>query len=111
MRERTSMRAFMQGVRAHRTELLEAARGLPALLTALLRREHGAAAETSQREIAELRAELAAAGRRRDALTLGAVLLLGGALWLGAGAAHAWLGWTLLAAGLVRFASGLRRSP
>ena len=49
------------------------------------------------------------AGRRRDAVTLGAALLLAGLIWLVAGHGYPWLGWALLAAGLAKLAYGLWR--
>jgi hypothetical protein len=59
--------------------------------------------------LSELREEMRAAGRRRDAVTLGAALLLAGMIWLVAGRGYPWLGWALLAAGLAKLAYGLWR--
>jgi hypothetical protein len=56
-----------------------------------------------------LRGEWRAAGRRRDAVTVGAALLLGGLVWLGVARGPDWLGWLLLAAGVVKIAYGLWR--
>ncbi|MBV8341211.1 MAG: ubiquinone biosynthesis regulatory protein kinase UbiB [Gammaproteobacteria bacterium] len=110
MRERTSVRAFLQGLRTHRTGLLEAAHELPALLRQLLRRSPAAPATVpTEAQLEELRAELRVAERRRDAVLQGALLLLGGMIWLGIDAAVPWLGWAILAAGLARLASGLWR--
>ncbi len=109
MRERTSVRGLLQEVRTHVPELLEAARGLPALLHELVRREHEPRRAPAAAELEELRAQLRAAQRRRDAVTLAAVLLTGGLVWLAAARAPAWPGWLLLAAGLARLAYGARR--
>jgi ferric-dicitrate binding protein FerR (iron transport regulator) len=84
-------------------------------LTQLAQRERGAAQPLaplqapSSPELSELREELRAAGRRRDALTLGAALLLAGFIWIVAGRSYPWLGWALLAAGAVKLIYGLWR--
>ena len=84
--------------------------GLPGLLNAVVRREYGARrARAVAPELAELRAEMRAAGRRRDAVTVGAALLLGGLVWLGVARGPDWLGWVLLAAGVAKIAYGLWR--
>ena len=48
-------------------------------------------------------------GQRSAALTLGALLVMGGSLWLALAHAHAWLGWALLAAGAAKLVYGLWR--
>ena len=80
------------------------------LLRQLMRRIPAAPATVpTQAQLEELRAELRVAERRRDAVLQGALLLLGGMIWLGIDAAVPWLGWAILAAGLARLASGLWR--
>jgi ubiquinone biosynthesis protein len=100
MRERTSLGALWRSVRAHAPEILEAVRGLPALLAARVR--SGPEAQrpsTPPADLTELRAELKAEGRRRGLVTLGAALLLGGLVWLAVAGVHVAAGWALLAAG------------
>jgi len=115
MRERTSVRGLLREARAQLPELLEAARGLPALLNALLARAPRAsrpAAAQDPRELELLLREAARrreAGRRRDAITLGAALLFAGLVWLAVARSPAWLGWVLLAAGLAPSLYGLWR--
>jgi ubiquinone biosynthesis protein len=110
MRERTSVGALLRSVRAHAPEILEALRGLPALLAAQLRRgRDGAERPPPAPDLAELRAELRAEGRRRDLVTVGAALLLGGLVWLAVSGTHAAAGWALLAAGVVAFLAGAGR--
>ena len=107
MRERTSVRALAQDLRTRAPELLDAARSLPVLLHALLQREQAAPrAAAPPAELEELRAEMRAAGRRRDAVTLAAALLLGGLVWLATARSPQWLGWVLLAAGVAKLAYG-----
>jgi ubiquinone biosynthesis protein len=110
MGERTNVRSFVRNLRTHAPELLEVARGLPGLLNAVVRREYGTRRTRAVApELAELRAEMRAAGRRRDAVTVGAALLLGGLVWLGVARGPDWLGWALLAAGVAKIAYGLWR--
>ena len=110
MRERTSIGALLRSVRAHAPEILEALRGLPALLAAQLRRGRDVPERPAPApDLAELRAELKSEGRRRDLVTVGAALLLGGLVWLAVSGAHAATGWALLAAGVVAFLAGAGR--
>jgi ubiquinone biosynthesis protein len=104
MRERVSVRALLQEASAHRTEMLEALRGLPALLNALVRREHEPLRAQSQPELEQLRTQLHAAERHRDALTLAAVLFALGLVWLGLASGPAWPGWALFGLGIARLA-------
>jgi ubiquinone biosynthesis protein len=102
MRERTSFGALLKSVRAQAPQILEAVRGLPALLAAQLRRApQTERAPPPAMELNELRAELRRQGRRRDLVTLGAALLLGGLVWLAISGGHAAPGWALLAAGVL----------
>jgi ubiquinone biosynthesis protein len=110
MRERSSVRAVLKGVRAQLPQLLEAARGLPALLNALVRRAYDVAQPPAPVPgLEELRAEMRAAERRHAAVTLGAALLLAGVLWLCFAPGPGWPGWALLAAGCANLAYGLWR--
>ena len=64
--------------------LLEAARMLPALLTRSVQRAQNGTlrVQIEAPEIESLKAALRASNRRRDAITVGAVILLGGMFWL-----------------------------
>jgi ubiquinone biosynthesis protein len=110
MRERTSVRALARGLRTRMPELIEAARALPALLGGLLEREHARLhPPLTPPDASELHAELERAARRRDAVILGAALVLGALVWLAVARHPAWLGWTLLVAGAAAAAYGLWR--
>jgi ubiquinone biosynthesis protein len=109
MRERTSVRGFVHELRARAPELLELARSLPQLARALLQREPAPRAAPPAAELEQLRAEVRAAGRRRDAVTLAAALLFGGLVWLAGAHRPQWPGWLLLGAGLAQLAYGLWR--
>jgi ubiquinone biosynthesis protein len=106
MRERTSVGALVRSLRAQAPELMSAARNLPLLLQRLQRPPQPQPSAALQ--LAELRRELLLMARRRDAVTLGAVLLLGGCVWLALPRGHPWLGWALLAAGVAKLVYGFR---
>ena len=58
-------------------------------------------------EVEALRSEIRRANRRRDAFTVGAVVLLAGLVWLAVDRG-AWQGWTLTALGIVGLLSAHR---
>jgi ubiquinone biosynthesis protein len=101
MRERTSFGALLKSIRAHAPEILDAVRGMPALLAAQVRRGPTAEPAPPSLDLAELREELREQGRRRDLVTLGAALLVGGLFWLAVSGGHGTPGWALVAAGLI----------
>lgn len=109
MRERTSVRTFVKSLRMQAPEIIDAARGLPLLLQRLLRGPDTAAAPLPPAQLAALREELRTSARRRDAVALGAALLLAGFLWLALQRAPAWLAWALFAAGAAKLLYGLWR--
>jgi ubiquinone biosynthesis protein len=101
MRERVSVRSVLTSLRKQWPELLEAARVLPALVAQSVQRaQHGTLRlQIESPEISELRVALRASNRRRDAITIGAVILLSGLFWLIAGRAPDWAGWAIAALG------------
>jgi ubiquinone biosynthesis protein len=103
MRDRVSLRNVFSTLRKQWPELLETARVLPTLLTrGVQRAQHGGLRlQIESPEITSLKSALRASNRRRDAITIGAVILLGGLFWLIAARTPAWPGWglTLLGAG------------
>jgi hypothetical protein len=110
MRERTSVRAILASVRAHAPQILETLRELPTLLAAQLRRgTQPAERAPPDADFAQLRAEFRAQARRRDLVTLGAALLLGGLVSLAVTGGHTAAGWALIAAGAVAALAGLGR--
>jgi ubiquinone biosynthesis protein len=108
MRERTSIRSFLGGLRAHAPEALAAARELPALLRRIARNDP-AVQPAAEAQVDALRTELRIMRRRSDAVTLGALLATGGILWLALAPGHAWVGWGLLAAAAAKLVYGLWR--
>lgn len=100
MRERMSLRQLLHSMRTQMPELIEVARVLPGILKSTLQRAEGGMlrmlVETPAVEL--LHAELRRGHRRRDAVILGAAVLLGGICWLAFGHTT-WPGWTLTAVG------------
>jgi ubiquinone biosynthesis protein len=101
MRERVSVRQVFSAFRRELPELFEAARVLPALVAHTVQRaQHGTLRlRIESPEIQELKAALRASNRRRDAITIGAVILLGGLFWLIAGRSPLWVGAVIAAIG------------
>jgi len=112
MRERVGVRQVFRNLRRQMPELLEAARAMPSLLKAAVHRSQGGLFHMqvdSPAALAEIRNELRKAGRRRDGVTVGAVILLGGLVWLGVDGTGYWPGWALTAAGAVSLLVASRR--
>ena len=90
-----SVRSLLNSLRTQWPELVDAARALPAVLANLTHR-----AQSGQLSVkieapgaAELAERKLASSRRRDAITIGAVILLGGLIWLTAAHLARWPGW------------------
>ena len=103
MRERVGIRQVFKNVRMQMPELLEAARALPSLLKAAMHRSQGGIfhMHVDSPALEEMRAEMRKAGRRRDGVTIGAAILLGGLVWLGVDGLTFWPGWALTVLGSV----------
>jgi len=111
MRERVGVRQVFRNLRQQMPELLEAARALPSLLKAAVHRSQGGIfhMQVESPAIEELRTELRKAGRRRDGVSVGAAILLGGLVWLGVNGAGYWPGWGLCGLGTVWLLVASRR--
>jgi ubiquinone biosynthesis protein len=101
MSERVGPEAFAQGLRDHWPDMAESLKMLPVVLQRAVRRayEDDFRLQTESASVDALRTELAAGRRRREALLAGAVVLLGGIVWLALAAQPAWPGWLLALAG------------
>jgi ubiquinone biosynthesis protein len=111
MRERVGVRQVFKSLRTQMPELLEAARALPSLIKAAVHRSQGGVLhmQVDSPAVDEIKTELRKAGRRRDAVTVGAAILLGGLVWLGMNGGHAWPGWVLTALGIGWLLASRRR--
>jgi ubiquinone biosynthesis protein len=101
MQERASIRALISSLRQQAPELIETARVLPSLLKgAILRAQDGKLRLRIQSsELESLKLALNEGNRRRERVTIGAAILLGGLVWLAVAAGASWPGWVLLVIG------------
>jgi ubiquinone biosynthesis protein len=111
MRERVSPLQVLKSLRQQAPDLFEAARALPALMKGALERARGGTLkmQVETPSIEALQAEIRSNGRRRDAITIGSAILLGGLVWLGVGAATPWPGWVLSIGGAIWLVVAWRR--
>jgi len=101
MRERVSPRAMLHNLRQQWPEMLELVNELPAVVKDAVRqaraRRGGVRLEDSLgRSLGRI---LDRAARRREAITVGAAILLAGLIWLALGREAAWPGWSMLVLG------------
>ena len=103
MRERTSLAQLLKSLRTQLPEVMETARVLPSLVKAVVHRAQGGVLrmEVDSAGLESLKTEIRNTGRRRDAITIGAAILLGGLVWLALSRGGHWPGWILTLAGTV----------
>jgi hypothetical protein len=101
----------LKSLKTQMPELLETARALPSLLKAAVHRSQGGVfhMQVESPAVEKIRTELRKAGRRRDAVTVGAAILLGGLVWLAVNGGGAWPGWVLTALGTAWLVLASRR--
>jgi ubiquinone biosynthesis protein len=97
MRERVGVRSVFRSLRKQWPDIVDAARVLPGLLAHTVQRAQNGQLriQVAAPEIEGLKAALRASNRRRDAVTVGAVVLLCGLFWLMVGRNPDWPGWLL----------------
>jgi ferric-dicitrate binding protein FerR (iron transport regulator) len=110
-REKMSARALLQNARAQLPEIFTSLQALTPLLRSTLQRAQDGRLRLAVEapEIDALRAEIERTNRRRDRVTIAAVVLLGGIVWLALARDPAWAGWTLSGAGAASLLFFLRR--
>jgi ubiquinone biosynthesis protein len=111
MRERMSGGALLAGLRSQLPELMEAARSLtPLLKGAAYRAQDGSLRiKLDIPEIDDLERSLRHSSRRRETVTVGAAILLGGLVWLAVGRATDWPGWAMVVIGAAWVLAAQRR--
>ncbi|HTY50906.1 MAG TPA: ubiquinone biosynthesis regulatory protein kinase UbiB [Steroidobacteraceae bacterium] len=109
MRERVSMRTMLKSLRTRLPDLVEAAQLLPGLLKGAVQRPGSPRLRVELPAAASLEQMLAQSARRREAVTIGAAILLGGLVWLALARRPAWPGWGLLALGAGWIVAARRR--
>jgi ubiquinone biosynthesis protein len=111
MRERISPRALFHNLRHQWPDLLEAVNDLPAVVKDAVRQSRSARTgvrldESVSRSLARI---LEHSARRREAVTIGSAILLGGVVWLALGQQESWPGWSMLVLGAAWILIGRRR--
>lgn len=111
MRERVGLRATLKSLRHHWPEIQDVMRSLPPLLKrAVSEAQDGRLRlQVESHDTELLRREIRESDRRRNAVTVGSAILLGGMVWLATSAGGAWPGWAMLGIGAVWILAGSRR--
>jgi ubiquinone biosynthesis protein len=111
VREKMSARAVMGNVRAQLPEILGSLQTLAPLVRAAVQRAQDGRLRLAVEapEIDALRGEIRRTNRRRDKVTIAAVILLGGIVWLALGRDPQWAGWTLTGLGAASLLAFMRR--
>jgi ubiquinone biosynthesis protein len=111
VREKMSGRALLENARTQLPEILTSLQSLAPLVRSAVQRAQDGRLRLAVEapEINALRAEIRRTNRRRDKVTIAAVLLLGGIVWIALGRDPPWAGWILSGAGVVWLLGLLRR--
>ena len=111
MREKMSLRAVLRRARAQIPEALATLQTLTPLVRSAVQRAQDGRLRipVAAPEIHTLRAEIRRASRRRDQVTIAAVLLLGGIVWTALAREPAWAGWAMIAGGALGLLGTMRR--
>jgi ubiquinone biosynthesis protein len=111
VREKMSGRALLENARTQLPEILTSLQSLAPLVRSAVQRAQDGRLRLAVEapEINALRTEIRRTNRRRDKVTIAAVLLLGGIVWLALGRDPAWAGWALTGAGAAWLLGLLRR--
>jgi len=111
VREKMSGRAILENARAQLPEILTSLQTLAPLVRSAVQRAQDGRLRLAVEapEINALRSEIRRTNRRRDKVTIAAVLLLGGLVWMSLGHQPYWAGWALSGTGGVWLLGLLRR--
>jgi ubiquinone biosynthesis protein len=111
MREKMSGRAIVERARQQIPEVLSGLQTLAPLLRAAVQRAQDGRLRLAVEapEIDALRGEIRRTNRRRDRVTVAAVVLLGAIVWLALGRDPQWAGWALAGVGAAWLIGEMRR--
>jgi ubiquinone biosynthesis protein len=111
VREKMSARAVVENARAQLPEILNSLQALAPLVRSAVQRAQDGRLRLAVEapEINALRGEIRRTNRRRDKVTIAAVILLGGIVWLALRRDPAWAGWLMSGGGAAWLLGLLRR--
>ena len=111
MRERVGARAMVRNFRKQLPDMLEVLNELPAVVKDAVRQSRAGRNGVRLDESVghSFGRILERAARRREAVTIGSAILLGGLIWLALGRQAAWPGWSMLVLGAGWILLGRRR--
>src|SRR5688572_21244462 len=111
VREKMSGRALLENARTQLPEILTSLQSLAPLVRSAVQRAQDGRLRLAVEapEINALRTEIRRTNRRRDKVTIAAVLLLGGLVWMSLGHQPYWAGWALSGTGGAWLLGLLRR--
>jgi ubiquinone biosynthesis protein len=110
-REKMSGRALVENARSQLPEIFTSLQTLAPLLRSAVQRAQDGRLRLAVEapEINALRSEIKRTNRRRDKVTVAAVLLLGGIVWMAIGRDPQWVAWVLSAVGVAWIVVEIRR--
>ena len=110
-REKMSGRALVENARSQLPEIFTSLQALAPLVRSAVQRAQDGRLRLAVEapEINALRSEIKRTNRRRDKVTVAAVILLGGIVWLALGRDPQWAGWALAAAGAAWIVAEMRK--
>jgi ubiquinone biosynthesis protein len=111
VREKMSARTVFENARQQIPEIISSLQTLAPLMRSAVQRAQDGRLRLAVEapEIDALRNEIRRTNRRRDKLTIAAVVLLGGIVWLALAREPQWAGWALAAVGVAWLIAALRR--
>jgi ubiquinone biosynthesis protein len=110
-REKMSGRAFVENAREQIPEILSSLQSLTPLVRSAVQRAQDGRLRLAVEapEINALRNEIRRTNRRRDKVTIAAVILLGGIVWTALAREPAWIGWALAGTGVAWLLATVRK--
>jgi ubiquinone biosynthesis protein len=110
-REKLSGRALLENARSQLPEILTSLQTLAPLVRSAVQRAQDGRLRLAVEapEINALRSEIKRTNRRRDKVTVAAVVLLGGIVWMALGRDPQWAGWAMAAVGAAWIVAEIRR--